>query len=98
VPLLLVPQQEEQTLTALRVVELGAGLMLDKGQVNAQAIRTTAARLLVEPGFTVEAGRIGDSFRAAGGVARAADEIEALLRQRTVRAPDAPGSIQHPSA
>jgi MGT family glycosyltransferase len=83
VPLLLVPQQEEQTLNALRVVELGAGLTLKKAQVNVETIRASVERLLTDPHFTVEAKRIGDTFRAAGGVARAADEIEILLRKST---------------
>jgi MGT family glycosyltransferase len=79
VPLLLVPQQGEQTMTSLRVVELGAGLMLKKRQVSAQSIRENAARLLTDARFKTEAGRIGDTFRTAGGMRRAADEIEALL-------------------
>jgi MGT family glycosyltransferase len=82
VPLLLVPQQGEQTLIAQRVVELGAGLMLKKAQVNAESVRSNATRLLSDSRFKNEAVRIGETFRAAGGVARAADEIEALLRQR----------------
>jgi MGT family glycosyltransferase len=83
VPLLLVPQQGEQIRNAMRVVELGAGLMLEKGQVNTESIRASAVRLLTDAHFKVEARRTGDTFRAAGGMARAADEIEALLRQRT---------------
>jgi MGT family glycosyltransferase len=79
VPLLVVPQQTEQTLTAMRVVELGAGLMLKKTEVTVSTIRTSAARLLLDPQFKASANLIGDSLRAAGGVARAADEIEALL-------------------
>jgi MGT family glycosyltransferase len=82
VPLLLVPQQAEQTLNALRVVELGAGLMLKKAQVNVQAIRHNAAQLLTNSNFKSEAERIGDTFRAAGGAVRAADEVELLLRNR----------------
>jgi MGT family glycosyltransferase len=82
IPLLLVPQQAEQTLNAMRVVELGAGLMFKERQVNVQTIRHYAARLLNEPNFKVEANRIGDTFRAAGGAARAADEIENLLNKR----------------
>ncbi len=81
VPLLLVPQQGEQTWNAMRVVELGAGLMLKKNQVNVETIRASATRLLTEPQFKVEAQRIGDTFRAAGGAVRAVDEIENLLRQ-----------------
>ncbi len=84
-PLLLVPRQAEQTLTALRVVELGAGLMLTKAQVNVEAMRAHAARLLADTRFQVEANRIGDTFRAAGGVRRAANEIEALLQKQTGR-------------
>lgn len=83
VPLLLVPQQVEQLMNAMRVVELGAGLMLKKGQVSVHTIRSSAARLLTESQFAVNATRIGDTFRAAGGVRRAADEIEELLRKRT---------------
>ena len=79
VPLLLVPQQGEQTFTALRVVELGAGLMLQKEQVNVASIRNSANRLLTDQRFKHEANRIGETFRATGGVSRAVDEIEAFL-------------------
>jgi MGT family glycosyltransferase len=82
VPLLLVPQQGEQTWNAMRVVDLGAGLMLKKDRVRVETIRASATRLLTEPQFKVEARRVGDTFRAAGGAARAVDEIENLLRQR----------------
>jgi MGT family glycosyltransferase len=81
VPLLLIPQQSEQTVIALRVVELGAGLMLKKSKINPQTIHENAARLLTNAHFKVEANHIGDTLRAAGGVTRAADEIEALLRK-----------------
>ena len=81
VPLLLVPQQAEQTLNALRVVELGAGLMLKKGQVNRadhpQPCSAPACRITLQ-----NSGKpIGDTFRAAGGVMRAADEIDNLLKK-----------------
>lgn len=81
-PLLVVPQQEEQLLTARRVVELRAGLLLRKGDVTVASIRAHAARLLAEPNFAREAGRIGETLRTAGGVARAADDIEHLLAAR----------------
>jgi len=81
-PLLLVPQQGEQMFTAMRVAELGAGLMLNKARISAETIRHSAERLLAEPQFKVEADKIGDTFRSAGGMTRAADEIEALLGRR----------------
>lgn len=83
-PLLLVPQQDEQTFTAMRVVELGAGLMLRKTQVTAQTIRDLSKRLLSDPKYKQESARIGETMRGAGGVARAADEIETLLSRRKI--------------
>lgn len=82
VPLLLVPQQFEQTSNASRVVELGAGLMLSPARLDAKAIRAAAAQLLHDSRFKAEAERIGASLREAGGARRAADEVEALLHTR----------------
>jgi MGT family glycosyltransferase len=85
VPLLLIPQQGEQRIIANRVVELGAGLLLKKQQTTAEALRANATRLLSEPNFKTQAIRIGDSFRAAGGATKGADEIETLLRQYSIK-------------
>lgn len=82
-PLLLIPQQEEQTFNAMRVVELGAGLMLKRSQVTAERLRASATRLLTEPQFVAASRRIGDTLRTAGGVDKAADEIEHLLAQKS---------------
>jgi MGT family glycosyltransferase len=83
-PLLLVPQQDEQTFTAMRVADLGAGLMLKKAQVTAHTLRENARKLLTDPRYRQESTRIGETMREAGGVARAVDEIEALLSQRKI--------------
>lgn len=79
VPLLLCPKQEEQTLNSSRVVELGAGLMLRKRHLTIETLRQTATQLLVDHRFKTNARQIGESLRAAGGMAKAADEIESLL-------------------
>lgn len=79
VPMLLVPQQAEQLLNGRRVVQLEAGLMLQQPQVTVQALRDRAAQLLGDSRFKAAAQRIGESFRAAGGAAKAADEVEAFL-------------------
>jgi MGT family glycosyltransferase len=81
VPLLLVPQQPEQTLNSMRVVELGAGLMLKQNQIDAQKLRDTAKQLLTNPNFKTQAKHIGNTFREAGGAVRGADEIEQFLRK-----------------
>jgi len=87
VPLLLIPQQFEQYINAKRVVELGAGLILTSDQANVDSIRTNATRLLTDSHFKEEAKRIGETFRTAGGMSRAVDEIEALLK-RSVSQPE----------
>jgi UDP:flavonoid glycosyltransferase YjiC (YdhE family) len=68
----------------MRVAELGAGLMLRKTQVTAQTIRDLSKRLLSDPKYKQESARIGETMREAGGVARAADEIETLLSRRKI--------------
>ncbi len=90
VPLLLVPQQAEQSLTARRVVALGAGLMVKREEVTVETMRSHAARLLAEPSFAHEAQRVGETLRAAGGMPRAADEIEGLLERYTGNSNDYP--------
>ena len=80
VPMLVVPQQAEQTLNGLRVAELGAGLLLKPGQFNADSVRSRAAQIMGDARFKTAAQRMGDTLRAAGGAVKAADEVEALLQ------------------
>jgi MGT family glycosyltransferase len=79
VPLLVVPQQTEQTYVARRVQELGAGLALMKHQVTAPRLAAFAARILGESSFRDKAELLGSSLRQAGGYRRAVDEIEQFL-------------------
>lgn len=80
VPMLVVPQQAEQTLNGLRVAELGAGLLLKPGQFNVDSVRSRAAQIMGDARFGAAARRMGDTLRAAGGAVKAADEVEALLQ------------------
>ncbi|MEO6061914.1 MAG: macrolide family glycosyltransferase [Thermoflexales bacterium] len=82
VPLLVVPQQIEQTLTGMRVAELGAGVLLDRSRLSAESIRATASLLMSEPRYQTRANRVGDSLRAAGGAPRGADLIEDFVKGR----------------
>lgn len=91
-PLLLVPQQTEQTFNARRVVELGAGLMLTKPAATAEAIRRSAERLLTEPSFRTAAQTLGETLHDHGKMGRAIDEIEALIRGSSQRRASAPAA------
>jgi MGT family glycosyltransferase len=82
VPLLLVPQQAEQAMVAVRIAELGAGLRVRAREVSAGIVWERAWRLLTEPGFKDQAQRLGQSLREGGGSARGAAAIEVWYAQR----------------
>ena len=81
VPILVVPQMSEQEMVGRRVEELGAGLYLAKAQATPAAIRGSVAKLLAEPGFRQQAAIARQSFRTAGGAARAAGAIRAFTSE-----------------
>ncbi len=81
VPLLMFPQHGDQHLVASRVAELGAGLVVTPAATHPGQLRELADRLIQDGRFRTQAERIGESFRAAGGHTRAADEILAFTRK-----------------
>jgi MGT family glycosyltransferase len=78
VPLLMVPQQLEQAQTAARIRELGAGLLLKRGQVTRERVRQMAQRLLNENSFRLRAASLGEALQKAGGAVSAAEAIEVV--------------------
>jgi MGT family glycosyltransferase len=80
VPLVVFPQHGDQHLVAARVAELGAGLVLRPADVTPDRLEEMADRVSGEAAFREGARRIADSFRAAGGPRRAAEEIIAWSR------------------
>jgi MGT family glycosyltransferase len=80
VPLLLVPQQQEQDFVALRIQELGAGLKL-KTQTP-DAIFQSAELILREASYQRKAAELGAILRSAGGASRGADLILAMVKSR----------------
>lgn len=82
-PLVVIPQQAEQAMVAGQVAKYGAGVALGTkpplGQVNASELRQAVDHVLRhEDVYCVAAAALGDSFRAAGGYLRAADEFIAF--------------------
>ncbi len=85
VPLLLIPQWAEQRLSALRVEELGAGL-IGHGKTAPPSYPALIERLLSQPDFRVSASRFAEqykAFRSDDAVERVVDAI-----QRAAAAPD----------
>ncbi|MFI6293629.1 macrolide family glycosyltransferase [Nonomuraea sp. NPDC050790] len=81
VPLLVVPQGNDQPLVARRVVELGAGLSLQNKDVSVSSVRDLANRLLDGAWFRTRAGVLRTAQHEAGGYRRAADELERYLHE-----------------
>lgn len=78
-PLVVTPIKDDQGFVASQVVDAGAGLRVRFGRIQSQELREAVRRVLDEPSFREAAGRIKESFDAAGGEARAADLLEELL-------------------
>lgn len=85
VPLIVIPQQVEQAIVASQVVKYGAGISLGAkppfGKVTANELQQALAKLLSNTEqYKTQAKILGDSLREAGGYARAADEIQAFMK------------------
>lgn len=73
VPLVMVPQTQEQKGVAERVRQLGAGIKLEK--VDAEAIRNAIRQIFSDTRYQENAGRIAEGFKNAPGAKGAADKI-----------------------
>lgn len=79
VPLIMVPQQEEQLFNARRIAHFGAGLYLDAKFISPQKLRGAVQRILTHKHFHRNASLLGQDSRAGGGHLAAAQEILHLV-------------------
>ncbi|MCM3022301.1 macrolide family glycosyltransferase [Heyndrickxia ginsengihumi] len=75
VPLVMNPVTADQPLVARRVQQLGAGVMLNKTDLNPLTLRKAAESVLSDKIYRVNALKIGASLRNTGGCLQGADEI-----------------------
>ncbi|MGG4455722.1 macrolide family glycosyltransferase [Brevibacillus porteri] len=75
VPLVMIPLSSDQPIVAKRVEELGAGIMLDRGQLTPTALKDALLQVLNESTYKERAMQVGDSLRKAGGYEEAARRI-----------------------
>ncbi|MDH6115077.1 UDP:flavonoid glycosyltransferase YjiC (YdhE family) [Kitasatospora sp. MAP12-15] len=83
VPLVVAPIRDDQPVVAGQVVAAGAGVRVRFGRTSADRLGQALDTVLDDPAHQGAARRVGASFRAAGGAARAADHLEEL----TARSP-----------
>jgi UDP:flavonoid glycosyltransferase YjiC (YdhE family) len=82
VPLVVVPQRGDQHLVGARIAELGAGVVISPGDVDAARLRGAVEAALFNPELRQGAQALGASLRESGGYRRAADAIQAFARSR----------------
>jgi UDP:flavonoid glycosyltransferase YjiC (YdhE family) len=78
-PLVVTPIRDDQPLVAQQVAGAGAGIRLRFGRLRAAELRDAVRSVLGDPSYRAAAGRVRDSFTAAGGAEAAADHLEKLL-------------------
>jgi UDP:flavonoid glycosyltransferase YjiC (YdhE family) len=79
-PLVIAPIKDDQPIVADQVVAAGAGVRVKFGRVQPAELRDAVVRVLRDPAMREAAGRVRESFAAAGGAAAAATHLEALAR------------------
>ncbi|HEY3603917.1 MAG TPA: glycosyltransferase [Sporichthyaceae bacterium] len=78
VPLVVAPIVDDQPTVAGQVVTAGAGVRVRFGRVTAERLGEAVDAVLDDPIYRKSAEYVGDSFRAAGGAAAAADHLEVV--------------------
>ncbi len=78
IPLIVIPQFADQPAVAARVKELGAGVILNKENINPEILRQAVQEIFRYPSFAENSKKIGHSLRNAGGKKKAVDEILAF--------------------
>ncbi|MEU9254848.1 macrolide family glycosyltransferase [Streptomyces sp. NPDC048270] len=81
VPMVVVPQMNEQKANALRVDELGLGRHLAKDDTTVESLRAAVAAVAGDSATTDRVERMGEAMRQVDGPAVAADAIEKFLAQ-----------------
>ncbi|MGQ5640574.1 MULTISPECIES: macrolide family glycosyltransferase [unclassified Streptomyces] len=81
VPMVVIPQMNEQKANGLRVEELGLGRHLAKEDTTAQSLRQAVDEIAGDPGVRERVDALSNSMRATDGPAVAADAIESFLTE-----------------
>jgi MGT family glycosyltransferase len=84
VPMVVVPQQPEQAMTASRVAELSLGVAFEPEHVTASALRNAVTTVVSDASYRDCVTHMQEATRDAGGYLRAADVIQQFGSQLSV--------------
>lgn len=83
VPLVVAPLTRDGPVNAASVAAAGAGIRVNFHRAGPERLRAAVLDVLDDPGYRTAAGRIRDSFAAAGGALAAAVSLEELAARST---------------
>jgi MGT family glycosyltransferase len=82
VPMVCIPQMEEQAITARQVQEKGLGLaFLDKDAITSEGLRDAIVRLLEEPSFHETAAEFSEDMKSLGGAKASTDALMSFIER-----------------
>lgn len=83
VPMIAIPQMDEQAITARQIERKGLGIaFLDKSVISAESLRGAIRMLLEEPSYRETAKEFSDDMRSLGGATASADAVIRFLEAR----------------
>jgi zeaxanthin glucosyltransferase len=80
-PMVVAPLARDQPINAAAVVSAGAGLRVHFQRASPEQLRARVLDVLDDPAYRIAAGRIRESFAAAGGATEAATRLERLAER-----------------
>ena len=82
VPMIALPQMEEQAITARQIEKLGLGCaFLDKNAITSEGLKAAIVKLLTEPSYKETAHAFSEDMRSLGGAKASAEALLAYLKQ-----------------
>lgn len=82
VPMIAIPQMDEQAVTAGQIEKLGLGkAFLDKNAITAEALKTAIVTLLTDPAYRKTMEKFSADMRSLGGAKASADALVRFLNR-----------------
>ena len=80
VPMIAIPQMEEQAITARQIEKLGLGTaFLDKNAITSESLKAAIVKLLTEPSYKATAEEFSADMKSLGGAVASADALMHFL-------------------
>lgn len=83
VPMIAIPQMDEQAITARQIEKTGLGVaFLDKSAITSESLKAAIEKLLSDPSYRNTAKEFSDDMKALGGAQASADAIIKFLEKK----------------